>query len=212
VAIADTMSFMDDRLLVTLGLRRQTIEQISFRFAYNGIVTDVGGAKTGYDQEPDQPGGRRRLQGTTTVSVYANYIEGLSRANVAPGTGEWRPVTNAGDIFAPYQAKQKEVGLKYDGGTLGGAPRSSTDKPPTPIIDRPTITDQRQGAQPGRRAHCLRPAHEGPARAGGVDAARRKAAFDGRLGDRRQVRHRCRENTSVDRARLGRTGRAWSWH
>ena len=43
------------------------------------------------------------------VSLYANYIEGLSKGDVAPATA-----SNAGQVFKPYKAKQKEVGVKVD--------------------------------------------------------------------------------------------------
>jgi hypothetical protein len=41
--------------------------------------------------------------------VYANYIEGLSKGQTAPATA-----ANAGELFAPYKTKQKEIGLKID--------------------------------------------------------------------------------------------------
>jgi iron complex outermembrane receptor protein len=50
---------------------------------------------------------------TEQVSVYANYIEGLSKGAMAPMTA-----ANYGDVFAPYKTKQKEVGLKLDLGTF----------------------------------------------------------------------------------------------
>jgi iron complex outermembrane receptor protein len=43
------------------------------------------------------------------VSLYANYIEGLSQGARAPTTAQ-----NAGEVFAPYKTKQKEVGVKFD--------------------------------------------------------------------------------------------------
>src|SRR3546814_15192986 len=37
---------------------------------------------------------------------------------------------NAGEVFAPYVSKQKEIGLKYDGGNIGGSlAYFTTDKP-----------------------------------------------------------------------------------
>jgi len=45
----------------------------------------------------------------SNVSLYANYIEGLSKGDVAPATA-----SNAGQVFKPYKAKQKEVGIKVD--------------------------------------------------------------------------------------------------
>jgi len=114
VAIADTMAFMDDRLLVTLGARRQTIKQTSY-----------------YDKSKTTPVAGVVFKITPTVSAYANYIEGLVKGNVAGTTVNNRPVTNAGEIFAPYQAKQKEIGVKYDGGTLGASAAFFTTDQPT---------------------------------------------------------------------------------
>lgn len=124
VAIADTMSFMDDRLLVTLGARRQTIEQTSY--AYNTLKQT-----STYDKSKTTPVAGVVFKITPTVSAYANYIEGLVKGNVAGTTVNNRPVTNAGEIFAPYQAKQKEIGVKYDGGTLGASAAFFTTDQPT---------------------------------------------------------------------------------
>jgi iron complex outermembrane receptor protein len=124
VAVADTMAFMDDRLLVTLGVRRQTIEQTSY--AYNTLEQT-----STYDKSKTTPVAGVVFKITPTVSAYANYIEGLVKGNVAPGTVNNNPVTNSGQIFAPYQAKQKEVGIKYDGGTLGASAAFFTTDQPT---------------------------------------------------------------------------------
>ena len=56
VAVADTMSFLDDRVLLTLGARRQTIKQTSF--AYN-----TGTQTSDYDKSLTTPRSRHRLQG-----------------------------------------------------------------------------------------------------------------------------------------------------
>ncbi|MFH0133694.1 TonB-dependent receptor [Variovorax sp. VaC1] len=114
VAIADTMSFLDNRLLVTLGVRRQTIEQTTF--AYNTLKQ----AST-YDKGKTTPMAGVVFKITPTVSAYANYIEGLVQGKVASPTDNGRQVTNSGQVFEPYQAKQKEIGVKYDGGTLGAS-------------------------------------------------------------------------------------------
>ena len=64
------------------------------------------------------------------LSLYANYIEGLSQGETAPATSNNVAVTNAGQSLKPYVAKQKEVGLKYDlGNTIVAATLFSTDKP-----------------------------------------------------------------------------------
>jgi iron complex outermembrane receptor protein len=108
-AIADTMSFADDRVLVTLGARRQTIEQ----YSYN---PDTGALTSGYDKSRTTPVAGIVFKPTKEVSLYANYIEGLVQGPVAGGTA-----SNAGQVFEPYRTTQKEVGVKYDGGKLGGS-------------------------------------------------------------------------------------------
>src|SRR5690606_1322408 len=41
-----------------------------------------------------------------------------------------RPVQNAGEALPPYVSKQKEIGVKYDGGRIGGnVTLFSTEKP-----------------------------------------------------------------------------------
>ncbi|TIU10703.1 MAG: TonB-dependent receptor, partial [Mesorhizobium sp.] len=45
------------------------------------------------------------------VSLYANYVEGLSIGDTAPGTA-----INAGETLAPYRSRQIEVGTKIDFG------------------------------------------------------------------------------------------------
>jgi len=47
------------------------------------------------------------------VSLYGNYIEGLSQGPTAPaGT------TNAGQIFPPFKSRQMEAGVKVDFGNI----------------------------------------------------------------------------------------------
>jgi iron complex outermembrane receptor protein len=46
---------------------------------------------------------------TQSVSLYANYVQGLTKGPVAPtGTG----LGNAGEVFPPYKSKQHELGVK----------------------------------------------------------------------------------------------------
>jgi iron complex outermembrane recepter protein len=106
-ALADTLSFLDEKLQVTLGARYQSVEQQSYNF--------VTGAKSGpgYDKGALTPVAGVVFKPQENVSVYANYIEGLSQGQVAPiGT------SNAGQIFSPYKTKQKEAGLKVDWGKI----------------------------------------------------------------------------------------------
>ena len=113
-AVADTMSWMDDRLRVTLGLRHQRIKQTGYD--YNS------GAETGgYSKSRVTPVAGVVFKITPQVSAYANYIEGLVKGDTAPTTANNLPVLNAGAVLSPFRTKQQEVGAKFDIGTLGGS-------------------------------------------------------------------------------------------
>jgi iron complex outermembrane receptor protein len=117
-AVGDTLSFANDRVLLTLGARHQQMHTTAYDF-------DTGAVTTDYDQSHTSPAAAIVWRLDPKVSLYANYIEGLSKGDVAP-TG----TLNAGTALAPYVAKQKEVGIKYDGGRLGaGLALFSTDRP-----------------------------------------------------------------------------------
>lgn len=47
------------------------------------------------------------------MSLYANYIEGLSKGDIAPNIAD-----NTGQVFAPYKSKQYEAGAKADFGVV----------------------------------------------------------------------------------------------
>jgi len=122
-ALADTLSFNDDRVLLTLGLRHQTIEQKSYSNA-----TDL---QTGsYKKSATTPVAGLVFKATPALSLYANYVEGLVKGEVAPTTAGSLPVLNAGEVFSPYKARQKEVGVKWQQGGLGATAAFYTvDKP-----------------------------------------------------------------------------------
>ena len=122
-ALGDTLSFLDERALLTLGMRHQKmdIESLTYRTVNNGTVTGPGGVKTGYDQSRTSPVAGFVFKVTPQFSAYANYIEGLTQGESAPATGPGGVrVVNAGEVLPPYVSKQKEIGLKFDGGRFGG--------------------------------------------------------------------------------------------
>ena len=63
------------------------------------------------------------------VSLYANYTEGLQQGAVASGD-----VDNIGQAFAPYVSKQKEIGVKYDVGTVGASAAVFSTKQPSAYV------------------------------------------------------------------------------
>lgn len=110
VALADVLSFMDERLQVTLGARYQKIR--SYGYDYN-----TGARSAAYSESEITPVAGVLYRLTPELSVYANHIEGLVKGDVASGEN----VVNTGEILAPYKTRQNEVGMKYDGGRIGGS-------------------------------------------------------------------------------------------
>lgn len=103
LGLADTLSFAQDRVQLTLGIRRQEVLNDSF----NGTT----GARIGqgYKASATTPAAAILFKATEQMSVYANYIEGLSQGAIAPSTA-----ANAGEVFAPYKTRQQEAGIKFD--------------------------------------------------------------------------------------------------
>lgn len=114
LAVADVLSLMQDRLLLTLGARHQKIENVSYDY-------NTGAASPAYSKSAVTPIGGVVYKLTPQVSLYANYIEGLVKGDVAPANAGSRPVVNAGEVLEPYKTRQTEAGLKWDAGRIGGA-------------------------------------------------------------------------------------------
>ena len=106
VVLADTMSFANDRFLVTLGVRDQTIEQENFS-------QTTGVSTSRYKASSVTPLAGLVFKPVSHVSLYTNYTAGLTRGGTAgPGTA------NVGETFAPQKSKQYEAGVKVDWGQL----------------------------------------------------------------------------------------------
>ncbi|QKF60000.1 TonB-dependent receptor [Aliarcobacter lanthieri] len=99
---ADSISMFDDKLNIILGLREQNVVQESFN-------ATTGQRTSKYDESKLTPAVAVSYKFTDSIMAYANYIEGLSQGPTAPAT-----VQNAGEMFAPYQTKQYETGIKMD--------------------------------------------------------------------------------------------------
>lgn len=127
LAVADTLSFAKDTVLLTLGARHQKIEQVSYDYT-SGAETDS------YAQSRTTPVAGLVFKASPQFSLYANYIEGLSKGGVAPATANNLPVLNAGQVFAPYRSKQKEIGLKYDGGRVGASVALFSTRQPSSYV------------------------------------------------------------------------------
>ena len=106
LAVVDTMSFFNDRFLLNIGLRRQTVDVDSFN-------TTTGARSAAYKESSTTPLVGVVFKPVANVSLYANYTEGLTQGASAPvGT------VNFGEVFPPYKTKQKEAGVKVDFGSM----------------------------------------------------------------------------------------------
>lgn len=114
VAIADMMSFMDGRLLATVGARYQQIETRSYDY-------NTGAPLSSYEGDAVTPVFAVVYKPIEAISVYANYAEALIPGQTAPAVSGGVPVSNAGEVLSPFRAEQAEVGMKYDVGRFGGS-------------------------------------------------------------------------------------------
>ncbi|MDU4960836.1 MAG: TonB-dependent siderophore receptor [Sporomusaceae bacterium] len=105
--LADTLSFDEEKVQLTLGLRRQNVKTRNL----NGVT---GAEIASHDADKTLPlfGFVVKPWGES-VSLYGNYVKVLSPGDlVNPSLG----YTNSGQIMAPYTSNQKELGVKWDQG------------------------------------------------------------------------------------------------
>ncbi|MGL5511843.1 MAG: TonB-dependent receptor, partial [Sporomusa sp.] len=106
IFLGDTLSFNDEKIQLTVGVRRQSVETKSYN-ASTGAET----AKYDADKTLPMVGFVIKPWGNS-VALYGNYIEALS-----PGTQVTDPaLDNYGQFLTPYTTRQKEIGVKWDKG------------------------------------------------------------------------------------------------
>jgi iron complex outermembrane receptor protein len=138
LALADTLSMLDDRLQLTLGLRQQRVEIDQF----DG---DSGARVNRYDERAYTPVVGALFRFSQDWAAYGNAIEALSPGPTAPDTA-----SNAGEVFAPYKSRQFEVGVKADTGDLGGSLSLFQITQPSGIVDPVTNIYDLDGKQRNR--------------------------------------------------------------
>ncbi|SFR96858.1 TonB-dependent receptor [Sphingomonas jatrophae] len=100
--LSDTLGFAQDRVLLTVGARRQWLDIDSY-----ARLTGLRTAR--YEKAATTPVIGIAVRPTETFTVYANRIEALVQGPTAPNNAN---TLNAGEIFAPFRSKQYEVGGK----------------------------------------------------------------------------------------------------
>ena len=109
LAVVDTLSLLEDKLRLTLGLRRQSYK---VQPTAEGIVT---GGEVAYDKSITTPAvGVVVKPWGANVSLYGSYVQGLSQgSSISTTSGYVRNYT-----FAPFKTEQSEVGVKWNAGTF----------------------------------------------------------------------------------------------
>jgi iron complex outermembrane recepter protein len=107
VGLSDTMSMYGDRIVLTAGGRWQEIEVQNYSGTTGALTSEV-------TNKAFSPAFGLVIKPIPRLSLYGNYVEGLTAPDNAPITA-----TNAGQAFPAMVSRQKEVGAKYDFGRLG---------------------------------------------------------------------------------------------
>lgn len=106
--VSDTLSGFDDRVRLTLGLRRQNIRVRSYSYGDGSFTGE-------YDESATTPVVGLVVKPAEGVSLYANRIDGLAQGPSAPVD----PILiNPGEVFAPYRSVQYEIGGRVRFGAM----------------------------------------------------------------------------------------------
>ncbi|RBO84664.1 TonB-dependent receptor [Marinomonas aquiplantarum] len=110
LSFADTLGFWEEELLLTLGLRHQTINVDNYSYD--------GDPESSYDDSATSPIYGLVYKASDEISLYFNHVEALQQGEIIASSESY---ANAGSNLAPYHSKQNEVGIKFENGTLGAS-------------------------------------------------------------------------------------------
>lgn len=125
--LSDTLGFLDDSVLLTLGARHQKV--VVRNYDYNSGAED---ATSRYNGNRWMPTYGIVYKPWEQISLYANHTEALQPGSVAPNNDT---VTNPGTVTGVAHSKQNEVGVKADFGRIGGSLSLFDIKKPSGIIN-----------------------------------------------------------------------------
>lgn len=132
-ALADMVSFLDGRVIATLGVRFQDIETTTFDY-------NTGAQLSQYSDDAVTPAFGLVYRPAHQISLYANYAESLQPGQIAPASSGGVPIDNAGEVLAPFRGEQVEAGVKYDGGNFGATVSVFELSKPNAIVVGNTFT------------------------------------------------------------------------
>ncbi|ETI60617.1 TonB-dependent receptor [Marinomonas profundimaris] len=110
LSFADTLGFMDDRLLVTVGLRYQEVNVDYYNYD--------GSFDTASNDSITSPIYGIVYKPSDKISLYANHIEALQQGGLVSKHSFYN-YSNGGKVLKPYSSEQNEIGMKFEDGTLG---------------------------------------------------------------------------------------------
>ncbi len=138
VAGADTLSALNNRILLTLGLRRQYVNTHSYNRTTQAVTAS-------YSEAATTPAFAIVGKPLKNLSLYGNYIEGLQPGSTAPSSAK-----NADQVFPPFRSKQYEVGAKLDLGRITGTLSLYQIEQPNGITNPDTLIYSVSGRQRNR--------------------------------------------------------------
>jgi iron complex outermembrane recepter protein len=135
VAVSDTLGFLSDRVLFTIGARHQELHQNNYSPADSSLTSS-------FDDSINTPIFGLVVKPAANVAIFANRSEALSPGETAPDT-----VVNAGQTLAPSRSKQYEVGVKYDSNHFGATLSAFQIEQPSAFTDSVTNVFGTNGTQ-----------------------------------------------------------------
>ena len=140
IAVADQLSFLDGRILATVGARYQEVETRSYDY-------NSGAPLSSYEGDAITPAFAVVYKPSVRISVYANYAEALIPGKTAPAVINGIAVANANEVLDPFRGEQVEAGVKYDGGRFGGSINAFRITLPNEFFDPATAIYSAGGEQ-----------------------------------------------------------------
>jgi iron complex outermembrane receptor protein len=145
IAMADTISMLEKKVQLTLGVRHQEVMTDNFDDTTGNRIEDQH-----YDKSKLTPAVALLIRPTEQLSLYANYIEALNQGQIAPND----PI-NRGKVFPPEVSKQREAGVKYDFGRFATTVSVFEIERPSGITDLSTGVFSVNGKQRNRGIEFL---------------------------------------------------------
>lgn len=138
LVIADEARLLDDRLILSAGVRYTDIAIESYNYAAPTPPQDI----RRYSASDWSPAFAALFKVTPGVSIYANWLKAVEAGSTAP-----IQAVNAGEVIPPGVSEQVEAGLKADFGSFGATAAIFRIERPSAYIDPVTLIYDSYGRQ-----------------------------------------------------------------